>query len=387
MRFALIVLLTSLSFWMRAADAPQTVLLWPDGAPEAKGTDDKDKPSLTLYPAPADNNTGASVIVAPGGGYYVLAIDHEGQQVARWFNRFGVSAYVLKYRLKPKYDPSIALLDGKRAVRWVRANADHLNIDPKRVGMLGFSAGAHLTACIAIQSDTGKADAADAVEKESCRPDYTFMIYGGATVVGDLKNSGPNDPPGPSFTKASPPAFLMSTNGDKLLPRVLEAYKALQAAGVDSEFHVYGGWGPHGLGLGVGETAIGTWPDLAHTWMRRMGFLTALPRAAVTGTVTVDGKLANRAWVTFIPTDSEAKPIAATHFGQNEKGVYKLAAQFGPSTGTHRVEIRLLANTFGDNPSIEDAVLFTKATPDATEPLQAEIKPGENTIDFNITTK
>jgi len=375
------------AFAIAAAETPKTVYLWPEGAPNALGTTERDKPSLTIYPAPADKATGAAVIVAPGGGYNVLAIDHEGQQVARWFNRFGVTAYVLKYRLKSsKYPVTDALLDGKRAVRWVRANAKDQGIDPARIGMLGFSAGAHLTACVAIDADAGKTDAADAVEKESCKPNYTFLIYGGATTVADPKNFGPNDPPGASFTKDSPPTFLMCSHGDKLLPRALECYKALQTAGVDSEFHVYGGWGPHGLGLATGESGLGTWPDLAKTWMRRLNFLNNEPRVAVKGKLTLDGEVVNRAWVTFMPIDSEKRPIAATHFGQNEKGAYKLAANFGPCAGPHKVVVRICANVFNDNPSIDDELVLTKLAPGG-EDLKVDIKPGENEFNFDLKTK
>lgn len=368
-----------------AAD-PKTILLWPDGAPQAVGTEDRDKPSLLLYPAPADKATGACVIVAPGGGYNVLAIDHEGQQVARWFNSFGVSAVVLRYRLKPKYQPITALLDGKRAVRWVRANAKELNADPKRIGMLGFSAGAHLTASVAIENDAGKADATDPVEKESCRPDYTFFIYGGATAVGDPKSFGPNDPPGPGFTKDSPPVFLMCSNMDSLLPRALETYKALQAAKVDTEVHIYGGWGPHGLGMAPGEPGLGTWPDLARTWMRRMNYLTDQARASIKGKLTLDGEPVNRAWVTLIPLDNPNAPIAATHFGQNYKGAYKLDEKFGPIPGKYRVEIRIHAHKFTDFPSIDDVLLLTKLTP-AGEEMRVEVKPGENEFNFDLKTK
>lgn len=386
MRLCLMFVMAFCSVAAFAANETKTVLLWPEGAPGAKGGEDRDKPSLLLYPAPADKATGACVVVAPGGGYAVLAIDHEGQQVARWLNSFGVSAVVLKYRLKPKYQPSDALLDGKRAVRWVRANAKELNADPKRVGMLGFSAGAHLTACVAIDSDAGKADATEAIEKESCRPDYMFLIYGGAVSVGDPKNFGPNDPPGPGFTKDSPPAFMMCSHMDNLLPRALECYKALQTAKVDTEFHVYGGWGPHGLGLAPGEPGLGTWPDLARTWMRRQNFLTNQPRASLKGKLTLDGVPVNRAWVTLIPIDNPNAPIAATHFGQNSKGEYKLADKHGPVPGPHRVEIRIHAHVFNDFPSIDDVLLLTKLTPTGEE-LKVDVKPGENEFNFDLKTK
>src|SRR5262249_22363714 len=133
----------------------------------------------------AKQATGTGIIVCPGGGYFVHAVDHEGHQMARWLNSMGIAAFVLKYRLKPRYDPADALVDAKRALRYVRSHAKEYSIAPERVGMLGFSAGAHLSACSAIDPDDGDAKAEDPIERQSCRPDFLVLIYGSATKLAD----------------------------------------------------------------------------------------------------------------------------------------------------------------------------------------------------------
>src|SRR5262245_16538292 len=124
--------------------APKVQLLWPDGAPGAKGTADEDKPSISIYLPPAEKATGTAVVVCPGGGYGHLAVDHEGDQVARWFNSFGVAAFMLKYRIAPKYHHPAPIDDAHQAIRMVRAHAQEWNVAPNRVGIMGFSAGGHL---------------------------------------------------------------------------------------------------------------------------------------------------------------------------------------------------------------------------------------------------
>ena len=160
-----------------APSAPETTLLWPDGAPEAQGTERGDQPSITTYlPAPGLAN-GTAVIVNPGGGYRVLVADNEGQQVARWLNRAGITAFVLRYRLTPRYAPEVALRDGQRAVKWVRHHATRLALSTRRIGMMGFSAGGNLAAAVGTHLDDGDPAAADAIERESARPDFIVPVY------------------------------------------------------------------------------------------------------------------------------------------------------------------------------------------------------------------
>src|SRR5205814_9494493 len=150
--------------------------LWEGGAPGALGSGEGDTPTLTIYRAPRVAN-GTAVVVAPGGAYGVLAMDHEGRQVAYWFNAMGVSAFVLKYRLGPKYHHPIELGDAQRAIRSVRARAQEFGVLADRIGMMGFSAGGHLTATAGTHFDAGKPDASDPIERVSSRPDFLILGY------------------------------------------------------------------------------------------------------------------------------------------------------------------------------------------------------------------
>src|SRR6185503_3195977 len=156
--------------------SPQEIVLWENGAPGALGQADTDKPTITVYRAPR-GSSGTAIIVAPGGGYANLATEHEGRQEAYWFNAMGITAFVLKYRLGPRYHHPIELGDAQRAIRTVRARAAEFNIIPDRIGMMGFSAGGHLTATAGTHFDAGKPDAADPIERASSRPDFLILGY------------------------------------------------------------------------------------------------------------------------------------------------------------------------------------------------------------------
>src|SRR5438270_2874922 len=172
-----------LSVFLGAAEAPKTELLWPKGAPGAVGTEDADKPTLTIYPPAADKANGAAVVVCPGGGYGGLAMDHEGRQIADWLTARGVAAFVLKYRHAPRYHQPTPMLDAQRALRTVRARAKEWNVDSQRIGIWGFSAGGHLASTAGTHFDDGKPDAADPVERVSCRPDFLILCYPVITLL------------------------------------------------------------------------------------------------------------------------------------------------------------------------------------------------------------
>ncbi|HUE17491.1 MAG TPA: alpha/beta hydrolase, partial [Planctomycetaceae bacterium] len=166
-----------------AAGKP-VIILWPGGAPGAHGTSEKDVPTLTVHlPAP-DKANGCAVVICPGGGYQHLASDYEGHDVAEWFNTFGVVGFVLRYRLAPDYHHPAPMLDVQRAIRTVRAKADEWKIDPHRVGVMGFSAGGHLASTAATHFDAGHADAADPIDRQSCRPDFAVLAYPVITMTG-----------------------------------------------------------------------------------------------------------------------------------------------------------------------------------------------------------
>ena len=264
---------------------PETFLLWPGGAPGALGNDDADRPALTIYRA--RQPSGASIVVAPGGGYGALASNHEGRQVANLLNAAGVTAFVLKYRLGPKYRHPIELGDAQRAIRLVRARAAEFGIAADRVGMMGFSAGGHLAATAGTHFDAGKPDAADAIERASSRPDFLVLAYPvisfdpAITHAGSVRNLL-GEKPDPALieelsndlrvTSDTPPTFLFHTNADTgvVAENSVRFYLALRRAKVPAELHIFEN-GPHGVGLALGDPALSAWPALLTTWLRGRG--------------------------------------------------------------------------------------------------------------------
>lgn len=256
---------------------PRTILLWENGAPGALGNDDSDKPTLTVYPAYGRDVSTTGVIVCPGGGYGALAMNHEGRQVANWFNALGVTAFVLKYRLGPRYHHPIELGDAQRAIHLVRSRAKEFGIAPDRVGIMGFSAGGHLASTAATHFDA------------ETRPDFVILAYPVITFSGPFAHKGSvknllGDNPDPKLieelsnelhvTSQTPPAFLFHTSADTGVPAENSVlfYLALHKAGVPAEMHIFEK-GPHGVGLDLRDPALGEWPALLANWLRGRGLL------------------------------------------------------------------------------------------------------------------
>lgn len=271
---------------------PPEIPLWETGAPGALGEADSDKPRLTVYRA-ARSAVGTGIIVAPGGGYGALAMDHEGRQVAALFNAMGVSAFVLEYRLGPRYRHPTQLGDAQRAIRIVRARADEFGIAGDRIGMMGFSAGGHLTATAATHFDGGKPDAADPIERASSRPDFLILAYPVISFDPAIAHGGSvrnllGEKPDPKLiellsndlqvTAQTPPAFLFHTTSDAGVPveHSIRFYLALRKAKVPAEMHVFEN-GPHGVGLALWDPALSSWPTLLSNWLRGRGLLARKP--------------------------------------------------------------------------------------------------------------
>jgi len=265
--------------------------LWPKGAPLAQGEEERDKPNISVYLAPEDKATGAAVVVCPGGGYGGLAKDHEGHQVGVFFNGHGVSAFNLSYRLAPRYHHPCMLLDVQRAIRLVRSRAAEWKIKPDRIGVMGFSAGGHLTSTAVTHFDDGKADADDPIDRVSCRPDFGILVYPVIaldkpyTHQGSKKNllgDKMNDPLlvedlscEKRVTDKTPPCFLFHTNADSGVPpeNSIDFYLALRKAKVPAELHIYERGG-HGLGLGNDRyPELKSWPERLAAWMDVRGLL------------------------------------------------------------------------------------------------------------------
>lgn len=192
MRFLSVLLsagLLPLSLCAQVA-APSTIQLWPNGAPGAKGNAEEDKPSLAIYKAEGKDKVTTGVVVFPGGGYAHLALDHEGRQIADWLNHLGLSAFVLQYRLGPKYHHPVELWDAQRAIRYVRLHAEEFGIRPDRIGVWGFSAGGHLASTAGTHFDNGDPNAADPVNRQSSRPDFLILAYPVITFEEPFRASG-----------------------------------------------------------------------------------------------------------------------------------------------------------------------------------------------------
>jgi acetyl esterase/lipase len=272
-----------------AAQAVVEIPLWPNGAPGALGKGSNDNPTITVFVPKIQ--TGAAMIVCPGGAYVGLA-PHEGGDYARWLNEQGITAFVLKYRLGSHgYRHPRMLEDAARAVRLVRSRAAEWNLDPKRVGIIGSSAGGHLASTLLTHFDSGKADASDAIDRESSRPDLGVLCYPVITMDGVSTHSGSRkyllgDNPSPELvrelstqlhvTKDTPPTFVWHTAEDRgvLVQNSLMFAQALANAGVPFEIHVYEK-GAHGLGLGSRNYDPKKWHEWTHDchlWLKAHRF-------------------------------------------------------------------------------------------------------------------
>jgi len=272
----------------QGADRPSPIPLWPGGAPGKKGDQPEDVPTLTIYRAPDNKASGAAIVVCPGGGYARLA-DHEGHNVAVWLNSIGVTAIVLKYRLGPRYNHPAMLQDALRAIATVRSRAAEWKLDPKRIGIMGFSAGGHLASTAGTHFDDGEPGSSDPVKRESSRPDLLILGYPVITMseawvhAGSRQNLLGTSPSKEMLdllsnekqvTPKTPPTFIFHTEDDAGVPieNSLAFAAALRRAKVPYEMHVYE-HGRHGVGLADTDPVLKTWPKLLENWLRAHGFV------------------------------------------------------------------------------------------------------------------
>jgi acetyl esterase/lipase len=273
------------------AAEPPVVKLWPGKAPgetkdlgpevyqepkkgqiEVKRLTNVSDPTITIYAPAKDKANGTAVIVAPGGGYSILAIEHEGTQVCEWLRDLGVTAVLLKYRVpkRPGETPDnlAAMRDAQRAVTLVRHRQQELGIDPKRVGMLGVSAGGHLAVCTCLSGEKLRYPAVDAADEHSPVPSFAALLYPGGLVEKDGKLK-------PDFvvTKDSPPMFFVHATDDGVSSEnSVVLYSALKKAGVPAELHLYASGG-HGFGMRKIPHPVASWPDRCADWMKARGLL------------------------------------------------------------------------------------------------------------------
>ena len=295
----LLSLLMFLSPLSNGAAALETITLWPNGAPGGKGEIGEEKdtttptgdlvagkrvirlgnvsnPTITIYRPAQEKNSGTAVIVCPGGGYRILAMDLEGTEVCEWLNSIGVTAALLKYRVpaqKGQENFAAPLQDAQRALGVVRQHAADWKIDPKRIGILGFSAGGHLSAAVSTNYEKRNYDPVDEADQGSCRPDFTILIYPGYLA---LKDQGNKQPPELKVNAGTPPTFLVQTEDDGVwVGNSLYYYIALQNAKVPAELHIYP-TGGHGYGLRPSAKEVSHWPLRAEEWMRQLNLLPRL---------------------------------------------------------------------------------------------------------------
>lgn len=272
-----------------------TLTLWPNGAPGAKPNPEPEvdtttskepviagkpiirlgnvsAPTITLY-SPKGKNTGAAIVVFPGGAYRILAIDLEGTEVCDWLNSVGITCVLLKYHVPdsgPYPKSSAALQDAQRAVGIVRSHAAEWHIDPQHIGVLGFSAGAHLAAALSTHFDQRLYDPIDSADQVSCRPDFAVIVYPGYLSIAE-QNMAPN--PDIHVTDKTPPSFIVQAEDDPVhVENATVYFQALKDAKVPAELHIYAEGG-HGYGLRRTALPITIWPKLVETWLVTMHVL------------------------------------------------------------------------------------------------------------------
>ncbi len=408
----LLVLAASQAF----ADKPnfRVIELWPNGAPGATGTTDEDKPAIIPIIPDAAKATGAAILVIPGGGFTVRATDHEGVLVAQWLKERGIAAFILRYRIRPLYSREHWLRDAQRGMQFIRANAAEYRVDTKRVGAVGFSAGAQLAADLSFNPLAANAASGDPLDKASSRPDFLILSYGSMQMPSAV--AGAN----------VPPTFMYCTAEDAGQMRgMVDLYSSLLKAKVPAEAHFFVN-GVHGVGFALGDPVLGEWPHLMHKWLTTGGWLTAKPRQTVAGVVKLDGTPLVRGMVILTPVDQPNAPSATiyiTNAHTDPLGSFSLNESQGLVAGKYRVEVRQDATRWLSNsrdplmikmmakqrdrtltdedrkewgeyirkrdlsPSIEKQGVFNRQRPKDKTDYIIEIKPGANTLNLEVFSR
>jgi acetyl esterase/lipase len=284
------------------ADKPRVVKLWPNAAPDETGAIGAEKvvmspkldrkqvevtestrmvtnvtrPTITIYRPARDQNTGTAMIICPGGGYWNLYWQLEGEEVAAWLNSLGMTGIILKYRVprrldEPKGQPARRpLQDAQRAVSLIRSKASEWGIHPRRIGMIGFSAGGHLAIATATSFDRRTYQPIDDIDKTSCRPDFAVALYSGYLKVKDKDELAP----GLRIPARTPPVFLAHGDADIISDPAhsVVMYLALKRAGIPAELHIYAG-AAHDFGVRRSDHPCSTWTQSCADWLRHQGFL------------------------------------------------------------------------------------------------------------------
>jgi acetyl esterase/lipase len=254
---------------------PEKILEDKPGERKVKRITNVTKPTITVYRPQKEKDTGTAVLICPGGGYNILAWDLEGEEVASWLNSIGVTGIVLKYRVPRRKDQpphALPLMDAQRAMSLVRSRAREWDINPQRIGILGFSAGGHLAAAT-TNFDKRQYEPIDDIDRVSARPDFAVLVYPAYLTAKDRDQLAPEI----RVSRDSPPTFFAHAGDDKIGPEnSIAMYLALKRAGVPAELHVYSSGG-HGFGLRPAASPAVTWPARCEAWLRNAGLIPKAP--------------------------------------------------------------------------------------------------------------
>ena len=333
----------AITFSAAAQKLADPILLWPSGAPGATGESDEDKPAVIPFIPEGSKRNGAAVLVVPGGGFTIRAVDHEGVLVAQWLKDQGITAFLLRYRLRPLYTRADWVKDGQRAMQYIRANANQYNISADRVGAVGFSAGATLIGDMALNPSAPQANSNDALDQLSSKPNFLVLAYGSTRIPDNVDTS---------ILNSFPPTFMYGTVEDRgSQGGMLDMYSRLYRSRVPVEAHFFQN-GIHGTGFAVGDPILGQWPNLMHNWLAASGYLTSKPQIALGGVVKLDGAPLVKGMVILTPiADKYAPPVIIyiNNTGTGELGRFLVSKEQGPVEGGYKVEVRQDATRWTSN--------------------------------------
>jgi len=327
----IVLLSTSVASAQKLADP---ILLWPNGAPGATGESDEDKPAVIPFIPDAALRNGTAVLVVPGGGFTIRAVDHEGVLVAQWLKEHGITAFLLRYRLRPLYERKDWMKDGQRAMQFIRSRATEYHINTNHVGAIGFSAGATLIADMTLNGSTPSATDSDPLEHILSKPDFMILGYGSMRIP-EMADS--------IIRKKTPPTFMYGTVEDRSSQGgMIDMYNRLYRAGVPLEGHFFQN-GIHGTGFALGDPVLGQWTTLLHNWLKVGGFLADKSQVALNGVVKLDGAPLVKGMIILTPVkDMNAPPVVIyiNNTGTGELGRFSVAKKQGPVEGEYNVEVR-----------------------------------------------
>jgi acetyl esterase/lipase len=319
------------------------ILLWPNGAPGSTGVSDEDKPAVIPFIPESSKRNGAAILVVPGGGFTIRAVDHEGVLVAQWLKDHGIAAFLLRYRLRPLYDRNDWVKDGQRAMQYIRAHGVEYHISNNRVGAVGFSAGANLIPDMTLNAATAQSTATDTLDRFSSKPDFMILAYG-AMRIADMADS--------TIKKRFPPTFMYGTVEDRSSQGgMIDMYTRLYRAGVPVEGHFFQK-GIHGTGFALGDPVLGQWTNLLHNWLLVGGFLTNQQQIGLAGVVKLDGSPLAKGMIILTPADNKNAPpviIYINNTGTGELGRFLIPKNQGPVEGRYKIEVRQDATRWVSN--------------------------------------